>query len=524
MLNLADSSYEEALKHAERMGDTDVFPIPFEFAAIRHDWKDLKQSLGSRDVLRWRVRAKRECLSPKSTYGFRGVTQLDPLDWLVYTALVIEIGAKMEVYRLPVNQERVFSWRFEPDGDGGMFSRTIGHRQFQKKTLELASGAYGQYVVLADIADYYPRLNHHRVENALNSAVGTNSNHSKAIIRLLGGWREKQSFGLPVGPSASRLIAEVAIHDVDQALQMEQLNFIRYVDDFRIFCRTQRDARAALSTLAEILWKSHGLTLTDYKTRILSAEEFKAQYAHTGEEAELEHLSETFTDIMEALDLDTWYEGVEYEELNDDLKAAVDALNLEELLDQQLMSNHLDLQLVRFILRRLTQLEYLDVSNQLLQNVDKLYPVFADVVRYLTNMNFPSVQYQEQIGQRLLGLLDDSIASHLEYHRLHLLSIFGGSANWGNVDQLGMLFHQESSALTKREIILALGRAGHGYWFRQRKTEWQAYSPWEQRAFLRGASCMEADERRNWYRSIEPRLKPLEKAIVNWSRANPIAG
>ena len=76
---------------------------------------------------------------------------------------------------------------------------------------------------------------------------------------LLGRWRAGQSFGLSVGPSASRLIAEVAVHDVDQAMLGERLTFARYIDDFRIFCTSKKDAYMALATLADILWKNHGL-------------------------------------------------------------------------------------------------------------------------------------------------------------------------------------------------------------------------------------------------------------------------
>ena len=276
VLNLSDSSLDWALNQAEKIGDTNrFFPIPFEFAAIRHDWASLLDLLTSADVLTWQVRPHRECLSPKSARSFRIATQLDPLDWLIYNALVYEIGTNLESYRLPQSEGIVYSWRFEPQRDGTMFSRKIGHKQFQEKAWELASISNEQYVVVTDITDFFPNLYHHRVENALRSAAPKYLNHTKAIVRLLGAWREKQSFGLPVGPNASRLIAEVAIHDVDQTLRGEGLTFVRYADDFRIFCKTRKHAYRALVTLAEVLWKNHGLTLVGQKTDILPVEFFQ---------------------------------------------------------------------------------------------------------------------------------------------------------------------------------------------------------------------------------------------------------
>ena len=79
MLTLATSSLDWALNHAERFGNTGIFPLPFEFSAIRHDWDRMKGFLKSEDILKWPVRPNRECLSPKSHYGFRIATQLDPL-------------------------------------------------------------------------------------------------------------------------------------------------------------------------------------------------------------------------------------------------------------------------------------------------------------------------------------------------------------------------------------------------------------------------------------------------------------
>ena len=506
------------------MGDTNqIFPLPFEFSALRHDWCRVVDFLASRDVLKWEVRPSRECLSPKSARSFRISTQLDPLDWLIYSALIYEIGADLESYRLPQEEGIVFSWRFEPQPDGTMFSRETGYSQFQERTRELADTSNEQYVVITDIADFFPNLYHHRVENALRSATPKNLNHTKAINQLLSGWREKQSFGLPVGSNASRLIAEVAIHDVDQALRGEGLTFVRYADDFRIFCKTRKDAYIALATLAEVLWKNHGLTLVGQKTDILPVELFKQGYFRSAGETELAHLSESFADIVDALELETWYEDIEYDDLDDDQKASVDALNLEELLIEQLHRENIDIQLTKFILRRLSQLQDADVAQIILTSIDNLYPVFTDVIAYLDNLKHLKESHRREIGESVVNLMDNSVVSHLEYHRLHLLNLFASDAAWGNVQKITGLLNKFSDYFTRRKLILALGKSGQSYWFRRYKTDWQQFSPWERRAFLRGASSLEGDERRNWYDSIQGRLDPLEKAIVSWSRQNPIS-
>ena len=523
MLNLSTSSLDWALKQAERSGDSGIFPLPFEFSAIRNDWDTLKNFLSAEDVLAWKVRPNRECLSPKSAYGFRIATQLDPLDWLIYNSLVYEIGADIESQRLPQQEETVFSWRFDPKPDGTMFSRTSGYAMFRKRMQALADISSEQYVVVTDITDFFPKLGHHRIENALGAAASTKRNHGKAIAQILSAWRGAQSFGVPIGPNASRLIAEITINDIDQALRGDKLTFVRYADDFRIFCKTKKDAHRALAALAEVLWTNHGLTLAEQKTTILPVDVFKQRYLRTERETELARLSDSFAEIADRLGLDNWYEEIEYDELDDDQKSQVDALNLEGLLAEQFQSDSIDIRLTQFILRRLSQLQDADAATTILAHIDKLYPVFIDAIAYLDSLKHLSASDRSTIGRQVLDLMDNSVASHLAYHRMHLLNLFASSPAWGNEDRITSLLPQFSDIFTQRKLILALGQSGRNYWFRQHKTDWQNYPPWERRALLRGASSLEIDERRHWYNSINPQLDPLEQAIVSWSRQNPIS-
>lgn len=57
MLKLQPRSYDWALNHIEKYGDTDIFPIPFEFSTIRSYWdKDVRPELSQQNVLEWELR------------------------------------------------------------------------------------------------------------------------------------------------------------------------------------------------------------------------------------------------------------------------------------------------------------------------------------------------------------------------------------------------------------------------------------------------------------------------------------
>ena len=265
MQKLKPASLDWALRHALSRGDTDIFPVAFEFRAIEHDWDRIRQYLTDADVLKWAARPLRRCLSPKRKLGFRVATQLDPLDFLMFAALVYEIGQDLETQRLPYStqaDQTVASNRFHPNEDGSMFDPDVGFRSFHDRSTELAqSGDYG-YVVSTDIADFYPRLYHHRVEGALSNATNKN-NHVLALKNLISQWNQTQSYGIPVGPAPSRLIAEISIDDVDQILAAEKIPFVRYVDDYRMFAASEVDGYRKLARLADVLSRIHRWTRTE---------------------------------------------------------------------------------------------------------------------------------------------------------------------------------------------------------------------------------------------------------------------
>jgi hypothetical protein len=127
------------------------------------------------------------------------------------------------------------------------------------------------------------------LENLLDE-VAPKHGASRFIIKHIKVIRAKQSFGLPVGGSAARLLAELALADTDLALKQDGRLVTRFVDDFRIFLRADEDPYDALAFLAEQLGISEGLSLNVAKTRIETRAEFLARLkylvADVSEEAE----------------------------------------------------------------------------------------------------------------------------------------------------------------------------------------------------------------------------------------------
>src|ERR1700733_9673356 len=101
MLKLQPATLSWVLAYVKKYGDSDLLPVAFEYEAIASQWTTVQAHLSSRDVTSWDARASRRLLGPKSRFGFRSVTQLDPYDFFIYTGLAYEIGNNVEASRLP---------------------------------------------------------------------------------------------------------------------------------------------------------------------------------------------------------------------------------------------------------------------------------------------------------------------------------------------------------------------------------------------------------------------------------------
>jgi hypothetical protein len=524
-LTLSEQSLDWALEHILNYGDTDIFPEAFEFVALKYDWQEVKAWIRSVDILEWNVRPYRRCLAPKHRFGFRISTQLDPLDILVFTALIHEVGAKLESSRVSAAENIVHSYRFEPKPDGRMFSEQFTYQSFQEESHQICEAVEPTHVVIADIADFFPRLYTHRIDNALDSALGIGHMHAVALKQLLGLWAGSYSYGIPVGSAASRLIAETTIADIDQLLLSEGARYVRFSDDFRFFCGSEAEAYRFLALIARVLIENHGLTLQQSKTRIVPIDRFREIYLREHQAREVETLSNQFYTLLGRIGIKDIYETINYNNLSPSDKALIDQLNLRQLLSEQLSEEEPDLSLLRFLLRRMSQLEDAGAVDLIADNIARLAPVVREAIRFFVKLSSLTDAAKHDVGRRLLDVYSDKEASisHIEYGRMFLLRPFALQSGWDSSNTLVQLYNESIDDFSRRELLLAMGHGKMDCWLRARKQSLPEMPPWIRRAFIRAASCLPSDEYKHWIRGIQSQLDHTEQAIAKWSRAYPIA-
>jgi hypothetical protein len=173
---------------------------------------------------------------------------------------------------------RVYSYRFQPDPSTKRLFSDGGWAKFQIQSVEKSQTK--PFVLMCDIADFYARIYHHRLENALR-AVDPQSDVPRRIIKLLGTFSDNTSYGLPVGGPAARILAELLLNRVDRLLAVDGVDFLRYADDYHVFAESASETYGALLTISQYLLRNEGLTLQKGKTRIMSSEEFQALSLYT---------------------------------------------------------------------------------------------------------------------------------------------------------------------------------------------------------------------------------------------------
>lgn len=518
--------YRRALKNIVRHGDTDIFPFPIE-NHIFHDKPDeVVALLAALDVDIRRSLAERPAvnvgaLAPVGYTGFRWALQIDPLWNAAYLSWVLSIADQIEAARQPIDRHKVYSYRFNWDEtDATCFDRAITWRTFINRAIEKANAS--SFVVTCDISEFYLRINHHRIENALQHLP--NSQYATPRIKhFLANLSGTYSFGLPVGGPASRMIAELVLSQIDSLLTANEIDFIRYADDYYLFTESPDQSFKSLVTLTRLLIDNQGLQLQKSKTRIMSSAEFIASnpLVHDDEEADIEAplgaARQALMSINVHYDPYSPTADEDYESIKDEL----DKYPVMEIIRAEIKKSRVDVALARrlaTITRHLQGALLEDAIKTLIENDDILYPVYYNILITAKDVfNKLGSQTQEFVLAHVGNLIRNqarvmAIDLNIQY-AIRLLSMrFSDSRS----AILSGIFRSDRNEAVKRDVILALAKWGDWHWLSDLKNRFRALSDLERRAFII-ASYGLGDEGIHWRKHLRHEFSPIEQVVRDWA-------
>lgn len=506
MRNLKETSLEWALKHVTKFYDSDFYPRLFEFEAIKHNWIKVKEELLNIDLDNYAPQTPFICLAPKKNDTFRVVHQLDPIDTLIYTALLHEFSDKIESFRIPNEKNIACSYRIKPDIHGSFFGSDMdGYTRFKLTSLELAKEKDG-FVLVCDITDFYNQIYLHRVTNILEEA-GIES--PKVLEDFLSGLNTNISRGVPVGPAPSILVSEAIMADIDKKIISHTNLFTRYVDDMHIFFDTKEEAKFFLHELTKYLYSNHRLVLSSDKTFILDNTKFIETYFEDEEKVEQSAIHEK---LAESSEHDFYYfietEIIDFEDLETPEKFAIRSEVYNEVFERALRFEVIDLGIMRHLLRKAGKYKVRSLLPLIFANFRKLLPIIREIVVYFERvLNEKAVK---KYATEFQEILKD------EYTQLPFINIWVYSLLQHPVFNSIDLKIDYSKILRVREQALIAKRLNDTTWIKDHKDGLDVLGPWDKRAILHSAVILSSDELKHWAGLVSSRGNILDKAVASY--------
>lgn len=498
---ISPESLSWALTNVLRYGENDIFPTAFEYEAYKAQWPAVLENLRKIDLLSHEIKSSLKLLMPKGKWGYRVAAQLDPFDHLLYTAMVHEYAPAMEEFRTSKEKRIACAYRLDLDEKGQFFQKNSGWPDFHTQSETLAKSKNCTYVACADISDFYNQTSHHRIQNALSSA-NIKEERAESVEQFLSNINSRHhSRGLPVGPFASILLAEVCLADVDNFLIRKGYSHTRYVDDFRIFCTSYSEAVSAFQDLTEYLYTAHRLSFQSSKTRILEKEKFEEEELVDPEELEIKSKQQKIHELIEELEYSR-YEIVDENafELDEGTDAALLRDAIKELFSALVKHDNLHVGLARYLLRRAGNLRTRVILDTVLKNLEFLVPVFRDVVNYLV-LVFDK-KNPEQVGEVLKAFIEQSNYKRLPFIQYWVSTAFIEAPSLCDANTAISIAEKSDPHIRDRISALTAKSYKLADWVRSRKETWQNTNPFGQRAILWAAQILPKNERDHWLKGI----------------------
>lgn len=514
-------NFKKALTNIFRHGDTDIFPFPFERYLFE---QKLEEALNLLETYHSNI-DESISLSPPLTivelsqvgyYGFRQATLIEPFWNAYFLGLVISIADEIENKRIKEDDKNIFSYRFQWNEINGSLFKDTTWIDYKKQCIEYSKNC--NYILQTDISNFYPRINHHKLENELKR-IDTGNTVTKKIMKLLSAFSGTISYGLPVGGPASRILAELALNHTDFHLKSRGVVFCRYADDYTIFCENESDAYKKLILLSEKL-SNDQLGLQKDKTKIMTSEEFREIHLFLDPQPD----SEISTDEQKLLNISIRFDPYSATAVEDyeQLKEAVNEIDIIGILSREVNKTRIDQTVTK---QAIGAIKALAAENQVQaikilldqNNLVTLSPVFTSIMRSVRSVYEElNSDGKDLVDKSLINLFNsESFLTKIEMNVSYMIQILSVKHTAEKESLFIKLFELPISHLIKRQIIVAMSNWNCHYWLVDIKNNFTSLTNWERRAVIYSSYFL-GDEGNHWRENNKKIFSKEEILIRDW--------
>jgi hypothetical protein len=203
---------------------------------------------------------------PKTSFTLRKSLLLSYTDRLYYIALVDSIGAVIESNLLPV----VYSSRYNASSKGGLIISGVEQWKKMMYQAQTYSREY-RYLIEIDILNFFDNVDTDLLcYKLLTICKSENERNAAEKLRfVLTAFSNQTRSGLPQNNDASSLLATFYLNEIDTYMIHQVPKYLRFMDDIKIFCHNEFEARKYLSLL-EMKLRDLKLSLNGQKTKIIN--------------------------------------------------------------------------------------------------------------------------------------------------------------------------------------------------------------------------------------------------------------
>lgn len=523
MLKLNLDSIEWAFNHLRKYYDSDFYPRLFEFSAIGHNWNSIKAHLASLDLNNYTPKSPISLPAPKPNWNFRIVHQLHPLDSIIYTSLIYEIARDVEDFRNRISEGQSLSYKVNISDQGDLFNGSSSYSDFLDSESTLLKKFETGYIIYADIADFYNQIYIHRIQNLISEASeGRLDNHSVCIENFLMALNRGSSKGIPVGPSASIILAEIIMADIDRKISSHTKNYIRYVDDIRIFFTDEKSAINAFEDLNRYLYSYHRLIFSSSKTGIVKTSAYESKvFSHEQRNEEIATeiaLSSIVNSKMEEILSEYDFEYNDYylsqdlhqdltEKLQHESEFQAQSQAYKELFLIHLKAEPINYSMLRHILKKATRYRIRSLISDLLFNMELMFPVYRESIIYLKAVIVKDNISKYSKSLQHLWELSFSNLPFIEKWNIYLFS----DANYATIlenkiyDSLKDIRNKSILAKARKDLL----------WIRNHRDKIHSLGEWDRWAVLYSSISLPSAERKHWLGTLNKSLDMIDESIIN---------
>lgn len=209
---------------------------------------------------------------PKANFTIRPMARPVTEDWLIYEA-IIDYLSKRVLKNKGICARSFSILHFRTRNK----KRTEPWLKFDETSREFYKRGYN-FAVITDITGYYENINLEELRHRIIDYLEKDKEGVKladVLFHLLRKWGDERisGYGIPQGPPASSFLADIFLDYVDRNMEKCK-GYFRYMDDIRIFCKRELDAKIVLRDLTVAL-RGLKLNINAKKTDILRGEKIE---------------------------------------------------------------------------------------------------------------------------------------------------------------------------------------------------------------------------------------------------------